>query len=231
MHLLIKLYFQHICRSFSQIGQDRWCIDQVHAGKKNGYFVEFGALDGLSLSNTALLEFAYGWTGVCIDPNPTSYAKLKENRRCTTFGCAVGESRGRAQITLQDEISEIVTRADSPAEAVEVDVRPLVDILAEANAPKVIDFMSVDVEGFEDQALLGFPLDEYQVLAMCVERPSPRLRKKLQESDMLVVRETPGLDVFMIHRSMASQYAHLEFISRQSGPKFFVYRILRKLFS
>ena len=227
MHLLLKLYFKHVRRSFSQVGQDRWCIDKVHNGKRGGYFVEFGAHDGLNLSNTALLEMSYHWTGVCLEPNPDSYARLKRNRSCLTFECAVGEQSGRAGITLRGETSEIVDRSGLSGDMADIEVRPLADVLTEANAPRTIDFMSVDVEGFEDQALLSFPFDQWTVLSLCVERPSPRLKRKLEEAGLLMVQEIPGLDAFYIHHSLAAQYKDLQFTAHWSGVSYFVYRILR----
>ena len=53
--------------SKSQICQDIWVRPET-AGKREGFFVEFGATDGISLSNTFLLEQNYGWTGILAEP-------------------------------------------------------------------------------------------------------------------------------------------------------------------
>ena len=50
--------------------------------ERGGYFVEAGALDGVQASNTLLLEEDYGWTGICVEPDPQLYAELVENRTC-----------------------------------------------------------------------------------------------------------------------------------------------------
>lgn len=36
--------------------------------KKNGYFVEMGAMDGIESSNTYLMETKYDWNGICVEP-------------------------------------------------------------------------------------------------------------------------------------------------------------------
>lgn len=64
-------------RSMSQLGQDLWVLEQTNY-KRGGYFVEFGATDGVMLSNTWLLEEEFGWTGLLAEPNPKFFAKLKK---------------------------------------------------------------------------------------------------------------------------------------------------------
>ena len=57
---------------------------------KDGYFVELGANDGITQSNTKYFELHKGWTGVLIEPSPTQYAQLKKSRskRSKFFNCA-----------------------------------------------------------------------------------------------------------------------------------------------
>jgi FkbM family methyltransferase len=67
--------------SYSQNQEDielvkRYRLDQVPPQA----YIELGALDGIRYSNTKLLEDAHGWTGILIEPNPVSFAKLQENR-------------------------------------------------------------------------------------------------------------------------------------------------------
>src|ERR1700712_647598 len=67
-------------RSRSQILQDLWVCFELN-GKKGGFFVEFGATNGLLNSNTWLLETAFDWNGILAEPNPFWHAELAVNRR------------------------------------------------------------------------------------------------------------------------------------------------------
>ncbi len=60
----------------SQCGQDKFLIENLFKGKKNGIFVEIGAFDGIKYSNTYNLEVDYGWAGLCIEPIPEQFENL-----------------------------------------------------------------------------------------------------------------------------------------------------------
>ncbi len=53
----------------SQIHQDIFVLYTL-SWKRNGFFVEFGATNGVFLSNTYLLEKNFGWKGILSEPNP-----------------------------------------------------------------------------------------------------------------------------------------------------------------
>ena len=73
-------------KSFSQLEQDLHVID-YYKGIHNKYFVEIGAHDGITMSNTLLLERDYLWHGICIEADPKNYEKLIKNRN--TFNICV----------------------------------------------------------------------------------------------------------------------------------------------
>lgn len=66
--------------SWSQYGQDR-LVDELLDGKKNGFFVEVGAYDGETYSNTLFLERYRNWTGLLIEPNSIAFRDLVHKRR------------------------------------------------------------------------------------------------------------------------------------------------------
>jgi hypothetical protein len=65
--------------SHAQLRQDLWVLHEMQH-KTSGYFVEFGATDGVSLSNTFLLGRNFMWRGILAELNPTWHAALKRNR-------------------------------------------------------------------------------------------------------------------------------------------------------
>jgi len=54
---------------YSQLGQDKWVLEKLDY-KENGFFIEIGAYDGITLSNTYSLEKDFGWDGICVECNP-----------------------------------------------------------------------------------------------------------------------------------------------------------------
>jgi hypothetical protein len=65
----------------SQIGQDQW-VHSVLGDKRYGFFVELGACDGISLSNTLFFERSLNWNGICIEPEQSMFDQLVRNRTC-----------------------------------------------------------------------------------------------------------------------------------------------------
>jgi hypothetical protein len=64
--------------SKSQIFQDLFILFMVHE-KREGFFVDFGATDGVTLSNSWLLEKSYGWNGILAEPAQCWHNKLQTN--------------------------------------------------------------------------------------------------------------------------------------------------------
>jgi hypothetical protein len=67
--------------SHAQFRQDLFVLSTL-GFKSNGYFVEFGATDGVTLSNTNLLEKEFGWTGILAEPAQKWHQALRKNRIC-----------------------------------------------------------------------------------------------------------------------------------------------------
>jgi len=201
MNALRYLFHRYLLRSFAQEMQDRWCIDSVHHRKRGGFFVEFGAYDGVKFSNTVLLERQYRWQGICIEPHPIAFARLALNRRCRVLNCAVGSREDTLTLSDAALVSSLAgTEVEGrPRRSLRVHVRRLDQILTETNAPSTIDFMSVDVEGYEDEALLTFPFQRWRILALCIERPSAALNAKILAEGFRPMGAIDGLDSFFVH--------------------------------
>ena len=76
------LYIKNLSKSKAQLKQDLIVLSQLKF-KENGFFVEFGATNGLNLSNSYLLENSFNWKGVLSEPSPQWHEVLKENRKYT----------------------------------------------------------------------------------------------------------------------------------------------------
>lgn len=197
--------------SSSQIGQDLWVIDTLNF-KKNGYFLDLGALDGRTHSNSLMLERKYGWNGICIEANPDVFPMLSSNRNCMCvnslldnindavkeFHCAdelsYVENENR-NMTLE-ELKFLLKQNNMPYKSVMMKTRTISKILDIYNAPYVIDYMSIDIEGKELDILKTFPFDDYHVNTITVEHNAPHIgekyrlaiRKVLEDNDFIFVK-------------------------------------------
>jgi FkbM family methyltransferase len=201
--------------TLSQTGQDFWVIGEVFNEMRNGFFVEVGAADGVTLSNTCLLERDYGWMGICIEADPCYFASLKEARSAICVNACVDGTAHEVEFAQRKLLGGIHadgldnepgrTSGESYS-TVRMMTRPLVEILREQLAPPLIDYLSIDVEGAEERILGSFPFESYRFHCMTVERPKPALRKVLADNGYVVIKEIPGYDVFYVHRSFMNTY-------------------------
>jgi FkbM family methyltransferase len=166
----------------SIMGQDLWILHTVFPEVSDGFFVDLGSADGVTISNTWALE-RKGWRGICIDPFPRNMA----GRTCQVFAEAVDSEGGRT-IQFQNpgrESGGLLKYAgwwvsdEDRNNTVEVTTTTLADILARAGAPKFIHYMNVDIEGAEYEALRMFPFDRYKIGAITIEHNNLEDRRAL----------------------------------------------------
>ena len=166
-------------RSKSQLFQDLF-VQYVLGEKKNGFFVEFGATNGVNLSNTHMLEKHYGWRGILSEPARTWHDALKRNRSCTIDTRCVWDKTGE-ELTFNEtrdpELSTIdaFSRKDfhapsrSGGEHYRVATIALDDLLAAHQAPRDIDYLSVDTEGSELKILSAVDFSKHHIKVITVE--------------------------------------------------------------
>lgn len=182
---------RHAHASQGQLIQDLWALWETRE-KRGGYFVEFGACDGKYLSNSYLLEKSYGWSGIVAEPNPAYHADLAANRSCNiSHACVWKESGGTIdfKVVANPELSTIagVDPQDSHEKGglrknhtlVKVPTLTLMDLLASVEAPREIDFLSIDTEGSELDVLSAFNFNAYDIRLIAVEHNSTPRRKDI----------------------------------------------------
>nr|WP_255599339.1 FkbM family methyltransferase [Hasllibacter sp. MH4015] len=219
--------------SYAQRFQDLFCL-WISGLKHDGYFVEFGALSGINVSNSYLLE-RLGWDGIVAEPHPAFADRLRANRRARVVtDCVWSESgatvpfhavKGKPALSGigglgQDDIQAV---QGSRAAFVRHDVRTisLKDMLDQAKAPRVIDAISIDTEGSEFEILKAFDFTAYRFRAIVVEHGFSAMRPKIHAllSDHGYLRlwpELSGHDDWYVHA------AHLP----ESPPDAGAYRAL-----
>ena len=121
------------------------------------------------------LETRLGWRGLCIEPNPVYWVGLT-HRACTVVSSFVGSQQGAS---LNFSWNAEYTRGMDSSGAERRTTARLGNILRVSGAPKLIDYLSLDVEGMEESVMMTFPWDHYSIHAMTVERPSDGLKANL----------------------------------------------------
>lgn len=172
-------------RWFAQARQDELVVRLLRY-PTGGYFVDLAANDAVKISNTFALERDYHWRGLCIEPNARYWWSLA-HRQCHVIGAVVGRQR------LQEVQFKFPNRAAAQGGIVGFDnaeasrfgedaprltVR-LEEILERYNAPAVIDYLSLDVEGAETFVLETFRFERYRFRIITVERPTDELKRLL----------------------------------------------------
>lgn len=145
---------------YSQAGQDIWVAKKFDY-KKNGYFLEVGAYDGIQTSNTYFLEKELGWSGICIEANPYVFDSLALNRKSLNLNLAVSNYEGVGMFS-GDAIS-------TNGRGVNVDFDTLNNILEKSESPEIIDYLSIDIEGHEFTVLEDFDFSKWHINCMTVE--------------------------------------------------------------
>ena len=170
---------------FSQVGQDRFLFENFFYGKRNGVFVDVGAYDGEKFSNSLFFERFLGWRGLCIEPIPSTFAKLKSNRTATCLNTCVADFEGEdifteAECAVDERMLSGLTRyfdsrhvqrlhtvAASSAEH-KVPVTRLSSLL-DSHGLRHIDYCSIDTEGSELQVLSGIDFNKCSISMFTIE--------------------------------------------------------------
>jgi Methyltransferase FkbM domain len=201
--------------SYALYGQDLWLLNHVYPGVHNGFFVDLGSADGEADSNSKLLEI-HGWSGICIDPFPSNM----DNRSCRMFKEVVDGEAGRMVRFQQPgsfsggilDYAGWWVDAKARETTVELTTTTLADILKRAGAPSFINYMSVDIEGAEYEALRAFPFDEYRIGAVTVEHNDVQDRRK-------AIRHLLESHGYRLERAILDQDWYMLDSVRSAGPR------------
>jgi len=184
--------------------------------KRKGFFLDIAAADGITHSNTHVLEKFFSWQGICVEPNPTFLQELKARRKCTVECSVISDKREKVSfridngqlggIVADDTDNNFTVRADqmSNAEIVTLDALTLTEILERNNAPRIIDYFSLDVEGSEERVISSFDFTKYRFECITIERPSPRVNEILFANNYVFVMNH-NFDSFYVHASLVEK--------------------------
>jgi FkbM family methyltransferase len=165
---------------YGQNGQDKWVVEKIFKHRRNGFFVDIGANDGIHISNSYYLERQLGWSGICVEPMPQVFAQLGQNRKCICVQGCVAAQDGEAEF-LEVEGNEMLSGLASTLNQTHREriighrIKKLklpcfrLDTLLRQHKVTQVDFMSIDTEGSEMEILRSFDWKGIQINVLCVE--------------------------------------------------------------
>ena len=183
---------------FSQIYQDIFA-SFIIGDKFEKTFLEFGATDGLDISNSYLLENSFNWKGVLAEPSPQWHGSLKKNRKNTKIltKCIWKES-GKTLDFFMSDVGGLSTLKDfvesdklsipnntetrlKSGTTVSVETISLNDVIKEYFNNICPSCISIDTEGSEYEILKAFDLDNFRPKVFTIEHNHTENETKIDE--------------------------------------------------
>ena len=170
---------------FSQAGQDKVIKNHFFPNKKNGFFLEIGAYDGIEGSNCFHFEKFLNWNGIAFEPSKVQYEKLKNNRNCKILNKAMSNSivevdfveviEGLTQmsgIKNENYTAEKIIKKNGQSKT-EISKIITTTFDQEVSIDQEIDYLSIDIEGGELSVLETIDFEKYTIKVVSVENNLP----------------------------------------------------------
>jgi len=206
---------------YSQDNQDRYLETNIFKGYKNGFYVDVGAHDGISINNTLYFEKNNNWTGINIEPIKKVFDRLVINRpNNINLNCAVCNNDGETDFFCNTGYTEMISgikdnfdirhfnrlqhenlQMGSTTEVIKVKTKKLETILDENNI-KHINYLSIDVEGAEFEVIKSINFNKVFIDVIGFENNyndvSVPIVEYLQNKGFIIIHVS--LDIFMINK-------------------------------
>lgn len=210
---------------YSQCEEDKFLNENFFKNKKNGVYIELGALNGVLYSNTKFFEDNLNWTGILIEPHPIMFKGLKETRPNNLLfndlvSCHKDELVFRyfewthaavsgVENTLTKMHFDVFFDSDNawhktlPQSKMNIKPKTLTEIVKSTNITH-IDFLSLDVEGHEYEVLLSWdfsiPIDLILIEILDQDEEKEKLcRKILIENGYKFVTKCKHNEIFILN--------------------------------
>lgn len=159
---------------------EEWIVRDFFGGERGGVFVDVGANDYRRFSNTFYLETELGWSGIAIEPQTQFAEGYRRHRPRTTFVPLFVSDVSNREATLYVSANDLVASSSrqftesfgDASTPTRVTTTTLDDILIRLGISRV-DFLTIDIELAEPQALAGFSISRFRPRLVCIEAHPP----------------------------------------------------------
>jgi FkbM family methyltransferase len=172
---------------YSQVGQDKYVYETFFKDRKDGFFLDIGAHDGIDKSNSYFFEKHLGWNGICVEPIPEVFKRLKENRNCICVNAGISSNIGNATFWKIEGYSEMLSGLEENyneqhkqrikreieqhggvLHEIQVDILDINTLLKNNNIHHV-DYCTIDVEGSEEKILSVLDSKQFDISVFTIE--------------------------------------------------------------
>lgn len=160
--------------STTQLNQDIFAL--IVNRFKPGFFLEIGANDGRTLSNSLYLEEHFNWTGILVEPNPRYRDSLKLRKNSIIIEHAISNTEGSVEFVdaglyggIANGLGSTHVLKTQNANRITVSTITIEKLFEIATPPPVIDFLSLDIEGMELIVLRQILLTSHRIRCGCIE--------------------------------------------------------------
>lgn len=202
-----------------QFGQDKFLNENIFKGKRNGFFVDIGANDGITISNTLFFERELDWKGICFEPLKEAFQNLSANRKSVNInGCASSRDGKDSFISVTgyaemlsglkskydsrhfERLNKEVQKYGGAIEEIEIECYDVNRVLKENNI-RDIDFISIDTEGSEFDILNAIDFSYFNITAITVENnyKDNKLKTFLHSKNFKHIKTLKSDEVFLNH--------------------------------
>lgn len=209
---------------YSQCGQDQFVFENYFRNHKGGTFVDIGAHNGVTYSNTFFLETEQNWSGICVEPIPEVFNELKNMRKCCCVEGCVTNRTGNGQLIKVNSpavntemLSGLIDKYDprhfdrmlkeieyfgGTYDIIDVQCYLLNDLL-EQNGISHVNFLSIDTEGGEFDILSSIDYSRFKIDVITVEDnyQDERFVEFLNDKGYNFVRRL-GCDLLFVHKDL-----------------------------
>lgn len=216
---------------YSQQGQDKYVASKFFPYLRYGVFVDVGAYDGETYSNSLHFE-KKGWTGICVEPLPKMFKKLHNNRKCVCINAAIDTEEGEVEFISNSGYTEMLSGIKKyypekhhdrrikeqsimggDTEIIKVPTVRL-DTLFKQHGIKRIDYLSIDVEGGEYAVIKSIDFDNVDIHVIGFE-------DNYQEDSVAIIiylinkgyiyDSRTGGDIFMVKTTIYNENLKLQY--------------------
>lgn len=198
---------------YSQQGEDKFIFEN-YLNNQNGFFIELGAMDGVTYSNTLFFEKSLNWNGILIEPTQQYHQLIKNRPKCYNYNYAISDKSGIVEFVGNHALGGIKTAMpeqhyygwgldkQSTYSVESIPLHVLLKDLKNKQSLERVDFFSIDVEGGELEVLKTYDwsIPTYLILIELSNYDRERddgCRKILKENNFTMRKEIGNNEIWI----------------------------------